>query len=225
MGLVHFLDPGDWICLPNSHRPRELHGGVFDCRGYHGFEPAPDPARFLSKSYIDSLGGQNSTERLSTMANQSKQENFFEGSVWVLFLILGVIEILFGLGDMVAGIENDPAILLSATGRTTAELKAQDPLIYNTMDQQQKVIGHALLMTGLLVSVISLTAFRRGARWAWFAFWLIPIDLALIVVSSYNNRQPGESLAPPFYSGLLFAVLTTLWLALSHGKYLSREGE
>jgi uncharacterized membrane protein HdeD (DUF308 family) len=159
------------------------------------------------------------------MANQSKQENFFEGSVWVLFLILGVIEILFGLGDMVAGIENDPAILLSATGRTTAELKAQDPLIYNTMDQQQKVIGHALLMTGLLVSVISLTAFRRGARWAWFAFWLIPIDLALIVVSSYNNRQPGESLAPPFYSGLLFAVLTTLWLALSHGKYLSREGE
>lgn len=159
------------------------------------------------------------------MATQSKQENFFEQSVWVLFLVLGVIEILFGAGDMIAGVENDPAILLSATGRTTAELKAQDPLIYNTMDQQQKVIGHVLLMTGLLVSVISLTAFRGGARWAWFTFWLIPIDMALIVVSSYNNRQPGESLAPPFYSGLLFAVLTTLWLALSHRKYLSREVE
>lgn len=156
------------------------------------------------------------------MANQSKQENFFEGSVWVLFLILGLIEILFGAGDMIAGVENDPAILLSATGRTPAELKAEDPLIYNTMDQQQKTIGHVLLMTGLLVSVVSLTAFRGGARCAWFTFWLIPIDMVFIVVASYNNRQPGESLAPPFYSGLLFAVLTIVWLALSYRKYLSR---
>jgi hypothetical protein len=159
------------------------------------------------------------------MANQITGENFFEQSVWVLFLVLGVIEILFGAGDIVAGIENDPAILISATGRTSAELKAQDSLLYNAMDQQQKTIGHALLLTGLLVSVVSLTAFRRGARWAWFTFWLIPIDLALIVVSSYNTRQPGESLAPPFYSGLLFAVLTTLWLALSYRKYLSRAVE
>jgi hypothetical protein len=96
------------------------------------------------------------------MSNQSQQENFFERSVWVLFLILGVIEILFGVGDMINGIENDPAILISATGRTPAELKAQDPLIYNAMDHQQKVIGQILLMSGLLVSVISLTAFRRG---------------------------------------------------------------
>jgi len=159
------------------------------------------------------------------MANQIKQENFFEGSVWVLFLVIGLIEILFGAGDMVAGVENDPAILISATGRTPAELKAQDPLLYKAMDQQQKVIGQVLLTMGLLVSVISLTAFRRGARWSWFTFWLIPVSMAFVVVSSYNSRLPGESLAPPFYSGLLFAVLTTLWLALSHRKYLSREVE
>ena len=159
------------------------------------------------------------------MANQIKQENFFESSVWVLFLILGVLEILFGAGDMIAGIENDPAILISATGRTPAELKAQDPLLYKAMDQQQKVIGNILLMTGFLVSIISLTAFRRGARWSWFTFWLIPISTALGVVSSYNSRLPGESLAPPFYSGLLFAVLTILWLVLSYRKYLSQDME
>jgi len=160
------------------------------------------------------------------MADQSKQENFFEGSVWVLFLVLGVLEILFGAGDMIAGIENDPAILISATGRTPAELKARDPLIYTAMDQQQKLIGYNLLMTGLLISVVSLTAFRRGARWAWFTFWLIPVSMAFIVISQYIIRQPGESLAPPFYSGLLFTVLTSLWLALSYRKYLSnREGK
>lgn len=159
------------------------------------------------------------------MANQIKQENFFEGSVWVLFLILGVLEILFGVGDMIAGIENDPAILISATGRTPSELKDQDPLIYNVMDQQQKLIGYNLLMTGVLVSVVSLTAFRHGARWAWLTFWLIPVSMAFIVVSSYNTRQPGESLAPPFYSGLLFAVLTFLWLALSYRKYFSSGNE
>jgi len=157
------------------------------------------------------------------MSNQSKQENFFERSAWVLFLVIGVLEILFGLGDMTAGIENDPAILISATGRTPAELKAQNPLIYNAMDQQQKVIGQNLLITGALVSAISMTAFRRGARWAWFTFWLIPVSLAFIVVSSYNNRQPGQSLAPPFYSGSFFTVLTIVWLALSYRKYFSNR--
>ena len=159
------------------------------------------------------------------MANQIKGENFFESSVWVLFLVLGVIEILFGAGDMIAGVENDPAILISAIGRTPAELKAHDPVMYDAMDQQQKVIGQIFLMNGVLVSVISLTAFRRGARWSWFTFWLIPVSMAFGVVSSYNSRLPGESLAPPFYSGLLFAVLTTLWLALSYRKYLSRDVE
>ncbi len=159
------------------------------------------------------------------MANQTKQENFFERSAWVLFLVLGVIEILFGAGDMIAGIENDPAILISATGITPSELKAQDLLIYKAMDHQQKLIGLEFLMTGALISMISLTAFRRGERWAWFTFWLIAVEMIFGVVSQYNIRQPGESLAPPFYSGLLFVVLTILWLALSHRKYLSREVE
>jgi len=155
------------------------------------------------------------------MSNQSKPENFFERTAWVLFLVLGVIEILFGVGDMIAGIENDPAILISATGRTPAELKAQDLVMYDALDHQQKVIGQTLWMTGALISMISLTAFRHGARWAWFTFWLIPVSMAFVVISSYNSRQPGESLAPPFYSGLLFTVLTIVWLTLSYRKYFS----
>ena len=159
------------------------------------------------------------------MANQGRQENFFESSVWVLFLVLGVLEILFGAGDMMVGIENDPAILISATGFTPAELKARDASIYHAMDHQQKVIGQILLMNGVLVSTVSATAFRRGARWTWFTFWLIPISMGLGAVSSYKVRLPGEAPAPPFYSGLLFASLTFVWLALSYRKYLSREVE
>ena len=159
------------------------------------------------------------------MATQSKRENFFESSVWILFLVIGVLEILFGWGDMIAGVENDPAILISITGRTPAELKAQNPVFYAALDHQQKVIGQILWITGALIAIISLTAFRRGARWAWFTFWLIPVSMGIGMVSSYNIRVPGESLAPPFYSALIFAVLTILWLALSHRKYLSREDE
>lgn len=154
-----------------------------------------------------------------------REENFFERSAWVLFLVIGVLEILFGLGDMIAGVENDPAIMISITGRTPAELKAQDPVFYAAMDHQQKVIGQILWITGALISSISLTAFRRGARWAWFTFWLIPVSMALGVVSSYNIRLPGESLAPPFYSALIFAVLAILWLTLSYRKYMSRKVE
>jgi hypothetical protein len=183
------------------------------------------PARHHAVSGICPFEKRIPQKGIKIMANQGKPENFFERSVWVLFLVLGVLEISFGMGDMIAGIENDPAILISATGRTPAELKAQDPLLYNAMDHQQKVIGNILLMTGLLVSIISLTALRCGARWAWFTFWLITAHMALNAIAQYMIRQPGESLAPPFYSGLLFAVLMSLWLALSYRKYLSREVE
>ena len=155
------------------------------------------------------------------MAAQNKQEDFFERSAWMLFLVIGLLEILFGWGDMIARVENDPAILVSITGRTPAELKAQDPVFYAAMDHQQKVIGQILWITGALISIISLTAFRRGERWAWFTFWLIPVSMAIGAVSSYNIRLPGESLSPPFYSASLFAILTIVWLALSYKKYVS----
>ena len=159
---------------------------------------------------------------MSTQARVAhREENFFERSAWVLFLVIGVLEILFGWGDMIAGVENDPAILISITGSTPAELKAQDPVFYAAMDHQQKVIGQILWITGALISMISLTAFRRGARWAWFTFWLIPVSMGIEMVSSYNIRLPGESLAPPFYSAGLFAILTIVWLALSYRKYVS----
>lgn len=155
------------------------------------------------------------------MTDQSKRENFFEVSAWVLFLAIGLLEILFGWGDMIAGVENDPAILISITGRTPAELKAHDPVFYAAMDHQQKIIGQILWITGALIAIISLTAFRRGERWAWFTFWLIPLSMAIGAVSSYNIRLPGESLAPPFYSASLFVILTIVWLALSYRKYVS----
>ena len=157
------------------------------------------------------------------MENQIEPRDFFEHSAWVLFLVLGVLEILFGLGDTVAGVENDPAILISATGMTPAELKARDPVMYATLDHKQKVIGQVLWMTGALITSLSLTAFRHGARWAWFTFWLIPASMIFVVVSSYHNHRPGEALAPPFYSGMIFAILTTVWLAASYKKYLSKE--
>jgi hypothetical protein len=163
---------------------------------------------------------------MSTQASVAhREENFFERSAWLLFLVIGVLEILFGWGDMIVGVENDPAILISITGRTPAELKAQDPMFYAAMDHQQKVIGQILWITGALIAIISLTAFRHGARWAWFTFWLIPVSMALGLLSSYNIRLPGESLAPPFYLASLFAILTIVWLALSYRKYWSRDVE
>ena len=163
---------------------------------------------------------------MSTQASVAhREENFFERSAWLLFLVIGVLEILFGWGDMIVGVENDPAILISITGRTPAELKAQDPMFYAAMDHQQKVIGQILWITGALISIVSLTAFRHGARWAWFTFWLIPVSMALGLLSSYNIRLPGESLAPPFYLASLFAILTIVWLALSYRKYWSRDVE
>jgi len=155
------------------------------------------------------------------VATQNRKDNFFERTVWVLFLVIGVIYLIIAVLGIIWGIDGDPAALESTTGMTPAKLKAQDPVIYRSIDQSARSWAKQDAVMGLMLSAIAVFSLRRGDRWAWFTMWLHPFSFMITVYLSLANRLPGESLAPRFYSGSLFTVLTIVWLALSYRKYLS----
>lgn len=56
--------------------------------------------------------------------------------------------------------------------------------------------GNFALLSGWLIVVIAVTAYRRGERWAWYALWILPVHavLDLTIVSMYRALSPAAIL-------------------------------
>lgn len=149
----------------------------------------------------------------------------FERHAWKVFAALSVIVILFGVGDMVEGggtYRSGEAVLFnSLTGTTWDELRAADPGAARLVDQQVRSGGSVLLVVGLLSLAISLTALRRGERWAWLAMWAWPLWILLIYVVFWTAQPDlGSGIPVPLISGTVLLVVTIVTLALSYRRYL-----
>lgn len=155
----------------------------------------------------------------------NKRENFVERHAWKVFLGLSIIIALFGLGDMLTGgatfESGEGPTLQGISGKTWAGLQADSPNAAAMIDYLVRAGGAHLCILGLLSLVVSLTAFRRGERWAWYAMWMWALWLAMIIgilLSAY--KQPGPGIPPPLISGSVFLVLSVLTLLLSSRKFL-----
>lgn len=156
-----------------------------------------------------------------------KTENFFERHTWQVFLGLGIIITLFGLGDMLTGgstfQSGEGPTLQGISGMTWEQLQTTSPNAANMIDYLVRAGGAHLFVLGLWSMVVALTAFRRGERWAWYAMWLWSLWLGLIVfllLSAY--KQPGPGIPPPLASGSVFFILCVLSLLLSYRKFFPK---
>ncbi len=80
-------------------------------------------------------------------------------------------------------------------------------------------IGVSAIGGDILTAFIALTAWRRGERWSWIAFWLWPI----VLFSSYLLYQPGPVKNAP----LMFTVLLVVTLVANTSRFFatSRSAE
>lgn len=157
-----------------------------------------------------------------------KSGTFIERYSWIVFLALGLIIALFGLGDMMMGgatFEGGEAPTLQGiSGMTWQELNSASPNAASMIDYLVRSGGIHLFLLGLLSMVVAATAFRRGERWAWFAMWLWPLWLAMIVLLLLGTYKPaGPGVPPPLVSGAIFFVITALTLALSFRKFFPKR--
>jgi hypothetical protein len=162
-------------------------------------------------------------------AEDTRRETWFERNGWTIFTGISLVSAVFGLGDMISGGSTfalgEEVMFNRLTGTTWDALQAADPGAANLIDYQVRAGGAWLLLIGILSLAISVTALRRGERWAWFAMWVWPLGVALVVAVLWSaTREPGEGIPIPIISGSITIVISLATLALSARKYLRRPG-
>jgi hypothetical protein len=89
------------------------------------------------------------------------------------------------------------------TGRTWEQFASQDQEVASLVSRLLAVLGLIGAAFAALALVVAVGPYRSGARWAWYALWLVPITFAAVA---------ARMLADQYAVGWYYAVLTGLAL-------------
>ena len=156
-------------------------------------------------------------------SDDAHKEPFVQRNAWIVFLIVAGIFTLFGVGDVIQGMDADPAIAESITGVDWEDLQKTSPSIANLIDLMVRAQGSSITVLSILSIAITVNAFRRSERWAWYALWIWPILNVAIFLSFFTaDRQLGYAAPPPMLSAPVFFSITFLALVLSYRKFFPK---
>jgi hypothetical protein len=138
---------------------------------------------------------------------------------WKFLLGLVLVIGLFGVGDLLRGMDADPAIPVGITGMSPDDIRATSAPLARLLDLQIRSGGLQLMVISLVWGVIILVPFRRGERWAWYAMWSFPLWAVAVAASFlFVDLQRGVPPPPPAVSGwVLFGIAALLLLASRRG--------
>lgn len=113
---------------------------------------------------------------------------------WILILLVDVAYIAWGAGAALSpdhllgpgGRAILPAGYEGYSGGSWSALAGSSPMITGYMTVLFRMYGIYCVLFGLLGSAITLTAFRRGERWAWWAL-LVGNTVALAAAMTYDR--------------------------------------
>lgn len=146
-------------------------------------------------------------------------EKFYEKYAWVVFLIIGVM-VLVGAIPHTLGINTDPTLVQTISDQTIDELKISNPMFFNLYDFYFRGGGLSDLGFAFFLIIISLTAYKQGQKWAWYAFWFVPAYfLAWIALSLNLPSEAQSSLFPPL---VIIIVLSLAGLLLPFRKFFPK---
>lgn len=139
---------------------------------------------------------------------------FWSRNSWKFLLALVLVIGLFGIGDVIVGVDADPAIPVGIAGLTPDEIRAMSEPVLRLIDLQVRAGGLQLIVMSVLWSVLVLVPLRRGDKWAWYSLWTFPLwGLAVSVSFLFIELQPDHPPPPPAISGWVFFAATAalLW--------------
>lgn len=135
---------------------------------------------------------------------------------WKFLLGLVLVIGLFGVGDLLRGLDADAAIPEGVVGMSPDEIRESSPEVARLADLQVRSGGIHLIVIAATWTAILLLPFRRGERWAWWSMWTFPAwSLAVAVTFLFVELQPGQPIPPPAISGWIFFGLTALLLLVT----------
>lgn len=160
-------------------------------------------------------------QRVSAGQRTLRRRAFSRQNAWRWLLGLTVIVGLFGISDLILGIDADPAIPVGVTGLTPDEIRQTSEPVARLIDLQVTAGAIQLITISALWSVIILVPYRRRERWAWYTMWTFPAWSASVALAFlFVELQPDVPVPPPAISGWVFFGLTSLLLLVSRRDFV-----
>ena len=103
-----------------------------------------------------------------------------------------------------------PAAYQGYSGGSWSELASASPVTAGYIRMMYRMYGIYCLLFGLLASAITLTAFRRGERWAW---WALLVGNTIALVSAITMDRLSHAIGPLEVTE--YAGLVLVWGALA----------
>ena len=137
---------------------------------------------------------------------------------WILILVVDVGYIAWGAGaaaspDRLLG-PGGKAILPAGyegySGGSWSELSGASPVIAGYMTLLFRMYGLYCVLFGFMGSVIAITAFRRGERWAW---WVLLVGNTVALVSAMTYDITVSAIGP--FELTEYLGLALVWGALA----------
>jgi hypothetical protein len=104
-------------------------------------------------------------------------ERIYEKYGWLIFIALGLLWLVTGLSQVFNAdvmIEMD---VQRVTGMSLSELEALNPESIELVRLYMGTMGNLKISWSFLLLAITLTGYRKGEKWAWYALWLAPAIL------------------------------------------------
>jgi hypothetical protein len=100
-------------------------------------------------------------------------------------------------------------------GRTWQQFATTDPEVASIVARLLVVLGLLGVGFAAVAALVSLFAYRSGARWAWFSLWLVPL-----VYGAIAARQLADAYAVGYFYASLAAVAVVA-LVISIRRFIS----
>jgi len=153
--------------------------------------------------------------------NSNVNKKFYEKYAWIVFLAIGILVLVGGIPHAL-GFNTDPTLVQTISGKTIEELKASSPMVFNLYNFYFRGGGLSDLGFAFFLIVISMTAYRQGQKWAWYAFWFVPAYfLSWIGLSLTLPSESSSSLVMPL---TVFIILSLVGLFLPFRKFFTKKG-
>jgi len=115
----------------------------------------------------------------------------------MLLFVVSLGSLAIGVGDFILGAAGDPGLIEAIGGRPWADLVAAVPAVANLVDLHARILGAWLTGFAILAVGISVTAYRRGDRWAWRAMWAMPLAMLLVFLALLTTDRASDGPLPP----------------------------
>ena len=143
-------------------------------------------------------------------------EKWYVKYTWIIFFAVGLLNVMAAPINLHGNPPNPPSPE-AMTGLTLAEMGAQIPGLLGYISSISVQLGNFLLLTGVLIMGIAAMPFKKGERWAWYVFWILPV---FVLIQLGNSR--GGFL---WQADAAFLVVILAGLLLSYRKFFTKERE